>query len=68
VGVGASWFIGIDEPTFKVAVQDGWRLSWGTPDIDKAEMINEILNDARQTHIDSNEELLKEQTKTFYDR
>lgn len=62
-------FIGTDEPTFKVAVEDGGVLSWGTPDIDKVEMINEILNDdARQTYIDSNEELLKEQTKTFYDR
>jgi hypothetical protein len=61
-------FIGYDEPTFKVAVEDGGALSWGTPDIDKVEMINEILNDnARKTYIDSNEELLEEQAKTFYD-
>ena len=32
-------------------------------------MITEILNDdARQAYVASNEELLKEQTKTFYDR
>ena len=62
-------FIGYDEPTFKVAAEDGDALSWGTPDIDKAEMITEILNDdARQAYVASNEELLKEQTKTFYDR
>jgi hypothetical protein len=31
-------------------------------------MVNEILNDdARQTYIASNQELLEEQTKTFYD-
>lgn len=61
-------FIGYDEPTFKVATEDGGALSWVTPDIDKVEMVNEILNDdARQTYIASNEELLKEQTKTFYD-
>lgn len=61
-------FIGTDEPTFKVAVEDGGVLSWGTPDIDKVEMINEILNDEeRQQYIDSNEELLREQTKEFYE-
>jgi hypothetical protein len=62
-------FIGYDKPTFKVATEDGGVLSWATPDIDKVEMVNEILNDdARQTYLASNEELLEEQTKTFYDR
>ena len=61
-------FIGYDEPTFKVATEDGGVLSWATPDIDKIEMVNKILNDdARQTYIASNEELLQEQTRTFYD-
>jgi hypothetical protein len=60
-------FIGYDKPTFKVAVEDGGVLSWATPEIDKVEMINDILNDdARQTYIDSNEDLLEEQTKVFY--
>jgi hypothetical protein len=60
-------FIGYEKPTFKVAVEDGGVLSWATPDIDKVEMINEILNDdARQKYIDSNEALLKGQTKVFY--
>ena len=60
-------FIGYDKPTFKVAVEDGGVLSWATPDIDKVEMVNDILNDdARQTYIDSNEDLLEEQTKVFY--
>ncbi len=61
-------FIGYDEPTFKVAVEDGGVLDWATPDIDKVEMVNEILNDdARETYIASNEELLEEQTRVFYD-
>lgn len=60
--------IGYDKPTFKVAVEDGGVLDWITPDIDKVEMVNEILNeDAREKYIASNEELLQEQTKVFYD-
>ena len=61
-------FIGYDEPTFKVAVEDGGVLSWATPDIDTVEMVNEILNDdARETYIASNEDLLEDQTEVFYD-
>jgi hypothetical protein len=61
-------FIGYDDPDFKVAVEDSGVLSWATPDIDKVEMVNEILNDdARQTYLDSNEELLQDQTRVFYD-
>ena len=68
ISVPEFMFIGYDEPTFKVAAEDGGVLSWATPDIDKVEMVNEILNDdARQAYIASNEELLKEQTRTFYD-
>jgi hypothetical protein len=60
-------FIGYDKPTFKVAVEDGGVLSWVTPDVDKVEMINKILNDdARDEYIDSNEDLLKDQTKVFF--
>lgn len=61
-------FIGYDEPTFKVAVEDGGVLSWATSDIDQVEMVSEILNDdARETYLESNEELLQEQTQVFYD-
>jgi hypothetical protein len=68
ISVPAFSFIGYDQPTFKVAAADGGVLSWATPDIDKVKMVNEILNpDAQQTYISSNEELLKDQTKTFYD-
>lgn len=61
-------FIGYAEPTFTVAAEDGGALSWVTPDIDKVQMINEILNDdARKEYIASNQDLLKDQTKVFYD-
>ncbi len=61
-------FIGYEEPTFKVAVEDGSLLSWTTPDIDKVEMINEILNgEERQTYIESNAETLEDQARTFYE-
>lgn len=61
-------FIGYDEPTFEVAVEDGGALSWVTPDIDKVEMVNEILNDdARQEYLVAHEDLLQDQTKVFYD-
>ena len=62
-------FIGYDEPTFKVATEVGGVLSFVTPDINKVEMINKILDqDARQKYVASNEELLKDQTKAFYNR
>lgn len=68
ISVPEFMFIGYDEPTFKVAVQDGGLLGWVTPDIDTVEMINEILNDeAKDSYIEKNEELLQEQTKVFYD-
>lgn len=60
-------FIGYDEPTFQVAVEAGGVLGWATADIDKVAMVNKILNDdARETYIASNEDLLEDQTKTFY--
>jgi hypothetical protein len=60
-------FIGYARPTFKVAVEDGGALGWVTPDIDKVQMVDEILNDgARQKYIDSNRDLLEDQTKVFY--
>lgn len=62
-------FIGYDQPTFKVAAEDGGALSWVTPDIDKMSVVNQILNDdARETYLSDNQELLRDQTKVFYDR
>lgn len=61
-------FIGYDAPTFKTAVEDGGILGWVTPDVDKAEMITEILdNEAQQKYVDDHEQMLQEQTKLFYD-
>ena len=61
-------FIGTQEPTFEVPVEDGGILRFVTPDIDELELVNDILsNDGKQEYIDSNKELLQEQTKVFYD-
>lgn len=62
-------FIGYDDPTFKVATEDDGVLSFVTPDIDKVEMINRLLRpSARQKYVASNEDLLKDQTRAFYNR
>lgn len=61
-------FIGYDQPSFKVATEDGGLLSWVTPDIDKLEMVNEILDeDAQQQYLEKNQALLEDQTQVFYD-
>lgn len=60
-------FIGYEEPAFDVAVEDDGVLSWATPDIDELKMVNEILDDdAQRAYIESNEDLLEEQTRVFY--
>ena len=61
-------FIGYSDPTFELAVEENGVLSWTTPDIDKLEMVNEILNDdARQTYLEEQRVLLEDQSKAFYD-
>lgn len=60
-------FIGHDDVSFKLAAVDGGLLSWTTPEIDNVETINRILDDeARQQYIDSNQDMLKEQARSFY--
>lgn len=60
-------FIGHGNPTFETAVQQDGILSWTVPEIDPVEMINEILNDdAKDQYIKANEDLLRDQAKTFY--
>lgn len=61
-------FIGTQEPTFEVPVEDGGILRFVTPDIDQLELVNEILSDdGKQEYIDSNLDLLQDQTRVFYD-
>ena len=62
-------FIGYAKPTFKVATEDGGVLSGITPDIDKVEMVNDILNgEARQKYVEDYDKLLRDQTEAFYHR
>ena len=61
-------FIGTQQPTFEEAVNDGGILRFVTPDIDQLELVNEILSDeGKEEYIDSNRDLLQDQTKVFYD-
>lgn len=61
-------FIGTQEPTFESPIEDGGILRWVTPDIDKLELVNDILsNEGKQEYVDSNRDLLEDQTKVFYD-
>jgi hypothetical protein len=61
-------FIGHSDEQFRLAAQENGLLSWATtPEIDREEMVNTILNDgAQRTYIDSNREILQSQTKVFY--
>ncbi|MDO5677095.1 MAG: hypothetical protein Q4G35_06255 [Propionibacteriaceae bacterium] len=61
-------FIGHDDVRFKLAAEKNGVLSWVTPEIDTVEMTNSILNDeAQQKYLADNDELLREQTRAFYE-
>lgn len=61
-------FIGYSDPVFEVATEDNGVLSWTTPDIDKVEMVNEILNDeSRATYLAEQRGALQEQAQVFYE-
>ena len=60
-------FVSEDGQPFKMAVESGGVLSFVTPEIDEAEMINEILSEgARAEYIDLNREDLQTQAQVFY--
>lgn len=60
-------FIGYDHPEYRVIVDQNGALSFGTPQIDTADMINEILtNTAKNEYVETNREILEEQAKSFY--
>lgn len=60
-------FIGHDNGKFETALEDNGVLSWGTPKIDTAKTITEILNDdAKAEQVKENRDLLKGQTRNFY--
>lgn len=59
-------FIGHDEVTFESIDMNG-VLSIATPEIDSAEMANEILNDKTTAkYVEANEQVLKDQATAFY--
>ncbi|RYN14465.1 hypothetical protein PG2006B_0646 [Bifidobacterium animalis subsp. animalis] len=60
-------FIGYDHPEYQTVVEQNGALSFGTPQIDTAEMINEILSDkAKSEYVEKDREILEDQAKSFY--
>lgn len=60
-------FIGHDNETFSLAVEDNGILSWMTPDVDELAMVNNILNNGSELeYIEANADLLRAQAASFY--
>lgn len=60
-------FIGHDDIELKTATEANGALSWVTPEIDTIDMANEILgNDERIRYVDTNDTILKDQARAFY--
>lgn len=60
-------FIGHDNEKFLLIAENNGILSFVTPEIDKVDMINKILNsDAKDKYIAANEEILQDQAKAYY--
>lgn len=60
-------FIGYDHPEYRTIVEQNGALSFGTEQIDTANMINEILSDkAKGEYVDKNRDILEDQAKSFY--
>lgn len=61
-------FIGYDQPVFEEVAEDSGVLRALTEDIDRAEMINKVLDDdAQDDYIASNIDVLEDQTRVFYE-
>lgn len=59
--------IGHDNEHFELAAEPNGVLSWITPAIDTAELVNEVLDDeAQAAYIDRNREILQDQAASFY--
>lgn len=60
-------FLGYDNVSFRKAVESNGLLSFVTPEIDEAEVITSILDDAKKNqHITDNEATLQDQARSFY--
>lgn len=67
ISIPAFKFIGVDDERAEVAVETADGFSWATPKIDAQKLRNSILDDeAKAKHISDNEEILRDQAKSFY--
>ena len=67
ISVPAFKLIGFDDFKSSVAVEQNGVLSWATPEIDQTKMTERVLSgENKQKLVQSNLELLKRQTESFY--
>ena len=60
-------FIGHDDVTFRMAVEQNGVLSWITPEIDELEAATQILSEeGKQGYVDDNDPILRSQAQFFY--
>ena len=60
-------FLGYENPDVSVANEENGILSWTTPEIDKAEVVETVLSAAAvDSHIDGFRPVLEEQARAFY--
>lgn len=60
-------FIGHDDVTFELVVDNSGGISLITPQIEQLEMVNKILDSkAQEKYIANNEDVLRDQAKSFY--
>lgn len=60
-------FIGLEDPSYELAVESNGLLSWTTPEIDTLEIVNDLVDDeAKLEYLESEEDILKDQARAFY--
>ncbi|WP_157421538.1 hypothetical protein [Agromyces sp. Leaf222] len=67
ISIPAFTFLGYENPDVSLAKEENGLLSWTTPEIDKFEVIEEVLTEEGvDTHIEGIRPLLEDQARSFY--
>ncbi|WP_210479888.1 hypothetical protein [Naasia sp. SYSU D00948] len=67
VSIPAFAFLGYENPDVSIAKEENGILSWTTPEIDKFEVIEQVLTaEAVDSHLDGFRPVLEEQARVFY--
>ncbi len=68
VTIPAFIFIGHDDIVFKSAAENNGVLSWVTADIDKVDLVNDVLDEGgKNQYLAANSDLLEDQAQGFYE-